>query len=120
MKLFFIFSFIFFFTNIFAQDTQKCLNKSKEFFEQKEYSYAQKTLGSCLKNDPKNIWFKRSIFVAHQQTYHSKNVMSDSLDHSLRNCKECQYFHKLAKMLNGFTMIPAICDQREENDHQNA
>ncbi|MBR4508173.1 MAG: tetratricopeptide repeat protein [Elusimicrobiaceae bacterium] len=55
MKLFFIFSFIFFFTNIFAQDTQKCLNKSKEFFEQKEYSYAQKTLESCLKNDPKNV-----------------------------------------------------------------
>ena len=45
MKYFLIFLFLFSFTNIFAQktqDSQNCLNKGKEFFEQKEYSYAKK------------------------------------------------------------------------------
>lgn len=55
MKLFLILPFIFAFNTAFAQETQKCLDKSKEFFEQKEYSYAQKTLETCLKKDTKNV-----------------------------------------------------------------
>lgn len=55
MRFFLIISFLFLSNFAFAQDTQKCLDKSKEFFEQKEYSYAQKTLEDCLKTDPKNI-----------------------------------------------------------------
>ncbi len=55
MKLFLILSFIFAFNTAFSQDIQRCLDKSKEFFEQKEYSYAQKTLEGCLKIDSKNV-----------------------------------------------------------------
>ena len=49
-----IFSLLFGFNNLFAQDIQKCLNKGKEFFEQKEYAYAQQTLETCLKTEPDN------------------------------------------------------------------
>ena len=58
MKCFLILIFLFSFTNIFAQttqETQTCLNKGKEFFEQKEYSYAQKTLEDCLKTNPNDV-----------------------------------------------------------------
>ena len=48
-------SFVFLFSPVFAQEAQKCLDTSKEFFEQKEYSYAQNTLENCLKNNPKNV-----------------------------------------------------------------
>ena len=43
------------FTIGFAQDTQKCLDKSKTFFEQKEYLYAQKTLEDCIKTNPNDV-----------------------------------------------------------------
>lgn len=55
MKYFLMLILLFSFNNIFAQETQKCLSKGKEFFEQKEYTYAQKTLENCLKADPKNV-----------------------------------------------------------------
>ena len=55
MKYFLTLILLFSFNSVFAQETQKCLNKGKEFFEQKEYSYAQKTLEDCLQIDPKNV-----------------------------------------------------------------
>lgn len=55
MKYFLILTFLLSFNTLFAQDSQKCLNKSKEFFEQKEYAYAQRALEDCLKTDPKNV-----------------------------------------------------------------
>ena len=48
MKYFLTLILLFSFNSVLAQETQKCLNKGKEFFEQKEYSYAQKTLEGCL------------------------------------------------------------------------
>lgn len=55
MKYFLTLILLFSFNSVLAQETQKCLNKGKEFFEQKEYSYAQKTLEGCLKTDPQNV-----------------------------------------------------------------
>ena len=55
MKFFLMVLFLFCFNISFAQNSQECLNKSKEFFEQKEYSYAQKSLEDCLKKEPKNV-----------------------------------------------------------------
>lgn len=55
MKIFLIFISLFSFNVLFAQDTQKCLDKSKTFFEQKEYLYAQKTLEDCLKINPNDV-----------------------------------------------------------------
>ena len=53
-NLLLLFSFLFTFNGLCAQDIQKCLNKGKEFFEQKEYAYAQQTLETCLKTAPDN------------------------------------------------------------------
>ncbi|MBQ4493651.1 MAG: tetratricopeptide repeat protein [Elusimicrobiaceae bacterium] len=55
MKFLVILSFVFALNNVYAQQTNNCLEKSKEFFEQKEYTYAQKTLETCLKNNPKDV-----------------------------------------------------------------
>ena len=44
--------FLFSLNPLFAQ---KCLDNAKAFFEQKEYSYAQKTLENCLANNPNDV-----------------------------------------------------------------
>jgi Cytochrome c biogenesis factor len=55
MKYFLIFISLFSAGTLFAQDTQKCLDKSKAFFEQKEFPYAQRTLEDCLKTNPNDV-----------------------------------------------------------------
>ena len=77
MRFFLILSFIFFFSNIFAQNTQKCLAVSKDFFEQKEYSYAQKNLENCLKNDSKNV----DILVSLGGVCMKQNNYNDALEY---------------------------------------